>query len=78
MTDTITLKPPKTGTKEATLVAALKGRGKTINQLATLLTWQPHTVRAAFTRLRKRGYIIDRAPKTERTAARFKIRANKP
>lgn len=77
MTDRIELNAPKDGTKEASLVLALSGKGKTIKQLTTLLTWQPHTVRAALTRLRKRGYIIDRVPKTERVAARFKIRPSK-
>jgi len=77
MTDTMTIDAPKDGTKEAALVAALKRKGKTIKQLTDLLTWQRQTVRAAFTRLRKRGYIIDRVPKTERVAARFKIRLSK-
>lgn len=77
MPDTNTINAPKAATKEATLVAALRGKGATIEQLTTLLTWKPHTVRAALTRLRKRGYVIDRTPKTERSAARFKTRANK-
>ena len=68
-----TLNAPANGTKEARLVKALS-KGKTIAQLATLLEWQPHTTRAAMTRLRKRGYIIDRTPKTDRSAARFQIR----
>ncbi|MEL6104119.1 MAG: DUF3489 domain-containing protein [Pseudomonadota bacterium] len=65
---------PANGTKEARLVRALSSKGKTLAQLATLLEWQPHTTRAAMTRLRKRGYIIDRIPKTDRSAARFQIR----
>lgn len=68
---------PKEGTKEARLVEALTGKGQTLKQLANLLAWQPHTVRAALTRLRKRGYVIDRIEKTEKTAARFKIRRDK-
>lgn len=78
MTDPTKIHAPKEGTKEAALVAALKGKGATIDQLTTLLAWKPHTVRAALTRLRKRGYVIDRTPKTMRSAARFKIRSSKP
>ena len=68
---------PKPGTKEAALVKALNGRGKTIDQLSTLLSWKPHTVRAAFTRLRARGYRLARIPKTEKSAARFHIDQSK-
>ncbi|MDJ0922888.1 MAG: DUF3489 domain-containing protein, partial [Henriciella sp.] len=52
----------------------MSGKGATLAQLSGLLEWQPHTVRAALTRLRGRGYIIDRIAKTERSAAKFKIR----
>lgn len=71
------LNPPRRGTKEARFVTALTSKGKTLSQLSSLMEWQPHTTRAAMTRLRKRGYVIDRLPKTERTAARFKIRRSK-
>ena len=67
------LNAPKPGTKEAALVKALNGRGKTIEQLSTLLSWKPHTVRAALTRLRARGYRLARVPKSERSAARFHL-----
>lgn len=68
------LNPPASGTKEARFVGALSRKGKTLAQLASLMNWEPHTTRAAMTRLRKRGYVIDRIPKTKRTAARFQIR----
>lgn len=77
MTDQHTIDAPKDGTKEARLVDALTGKGQTLKQLSALLTWQPHTVRAAMTRLRKRGYVIDRVAKTEKSAARFKLRGDK-
>ena len=77
MSEPTNIKAPKDETKEAALVAALKGKGATIEQLTALLSWKPHTVRAALTRLRKRGYVIDRIPKTTRSAARFKIRPSK-
>lgn len=71
------LNAPKPRTKEAALVKALNGRGKTIEQLSTLLNWKPHTVRAAFTRLRARGYRLVRVPKTEKSAARFHLDQSK-
>ena len=67
------LNVPKPGTKEAALVKALNGRGKTIDQLSALMSWKPHTVRAAFTRLRARGYRLARVPKTKKSAARFHL-----
>lgn len=73
MTDTQSIDAPKTGTKEAALVTALGGKGQTLDQLADKFDWQPHTVRAAMTRLRKRGYEIERMPKTAKSAARFRI-----
>jgi hypothetical protein len=34
--------------------------GATVEQMVASLGWQAHTVRAAMTGLRKRGYVIDR------------------
>lgn len=51
--------PVKPGTKLAGLVTALE-KGSTLEHLGTALGWQPHTVRAALTRLRQRGYRIER------------------
>ena len=56
------LKPPKTGSKLAKLSLLLKGEGRTLKALSKSLGWQPHTVRAAMTRLRQRGYEIERVP----------------
>jgi DNA-binding transcriptional regulator PaaX len=77
MTTTTTnqIDTPQSGTKEAGLVSALFGKGKAIAQLTELLGWQPHTVRAAFTRLRKRGYIVERVPPTAKSLAKFKLRS---
>lgn len=58
MTKTIKLDPPREGSKLAALVKALTGKGRTMTVLSKRLAWQPHTVRAAMTRLRKRGYPI--------------------
>lgn len=72
-----TIKAPKDGTKEAQLVEALSGKGQTLASLASMLEWQPHTTRAAMTRLRKRGYLIERVPKTATSAAKFRLKRGK-
>lgn len=62
---------PKPGTKLDTLRKAL-AKGATIDQLTRKLTWQPHTVRAAMTRLRQRGFQVTRS-QPETGAAVYKI-----
>ena len=45
------------------IIAALSTkRGASNAELAELTGWQPHTVRAAVSRLRKRGHTIERTP----------------
>jgi hypothetical protein len=52
----------KPGTKQARLVNHLSAAdGAKIADLAAFLSWQPHTVRAALTGLRKKGYSITSA-----------------
>ena len=49
----------KPGTKQARLVGYLsRPWGASIVDLGRLLGWQPHTVRAALTGLRKKGYTV--------------------
>jgi hypothetical protein len=49
----------KPGTKQARLVDFLsRPWGASIADLGRLLGWQPHTVRAALTGLRKKGYQV--------------------
>lgn len=53
--------------KKARLESMLRRpRGATQKQLETSLGWQPHTVRAAISRLRKEGadVLLDRSGKT--------------
>ena len=50
-------KPPKVDL----ILTALRSRsGATIADLAAITGWQPHSIRAALTRLRQRGQAIDR------------------
>lgn len=56
--------PTKIGTdkttKKAQLIALLKAStGADIAALAAALDWQTHTVRAALTRLKQAGYVLD-------------------
>lgn len=51
------------GTKRALLLDLLRrDGGATLDALSDALGWQPHTVRAALTRLRQDGVTIDRVP----------------
>lgn len=52
--------PPKQGSKLDTLVRVLIHQGGTILALSTDLSWLPHTTRAALTRLKQRGYKVER------------------
>ena len=48
-------------TKISTILKLLKrANGAKIMQLQTATGWQPHSVRAALTGLRKKGHIIER------------------
>lgn len=73
MTQTLQMQPPKPGTKLATLVAALNGKRSTIPKLSKRLGWQSHTIRAAMTRLRQRGYEIARSKADKSAASIFRI-----
>ncbi len=53
--------PVRAGTKQATLIDMLKKPGgASIAQMGAKTGWQPHSVRAALTGLRKRGFDITR------------------
>jgi hypothetical protein len=52
----------RVGTKQAIVIAMLSGeQGATLNALTGATGWLPHTMRAALTGLRKRGYTVERA-----------------
>ena len=67
-------KTPSTvvATKKAKLEELLvRKRGATLAQLQQELGWQPHTVRAAISRLRKAGHTIDLKETNGRKAYRL-------
>jgi glycine cleavage system pyridoxal-binding protein P len=46
-------------TKVATLIALLaRAEGATLDQMVVATGWQPHTTRAALTRLKARGFTV--------------------
>jgi hypothetical protein len=48
-------------TKTAMLLTLLKtGTGASLEDMTDATGWQPHTVRAAMTGLRKKGHIVER------------------
>jgi Protein of unknown function (DUF3489) len=53
--------PPRDGTKIAKVIGLLqRNDGATLDEVIAATGWLPHTSRAAFTGLRKRGYAIER------------------
>ncbi len=67
---------PKTGaprpTKKALLLKRLKTRkGATLQQLSDEFDWQPHTVRAAISRLRSAGFDVTRGEGKEASIYRI-------
>lgn len=61
MTTVITQKKP-TATKLETILKLVRRKsGATLNSLQDATGWQPHSVRAALTGLRKKGHAIERA-----------------
>ncbi len=53
--------PVRAGTKQAKLIDMMRtAAGATITAMGAKMGWQPHSVRAALTGLRKRGFAITR------------------
>lgn len=58
---TAAAKAPREHSKARRLVELLKiGTGASLEDMIEATGWQSHTVRAAMTGLRKRGYVIER------------------
>lgn len=52
---------PRAGSKQALVIAMLSRKsGATLDALIAATGWLPHTMRAALTGLRKRGFVLDR------------------
>ncbi len=60
---------PRTGSKQAKLVALLSRKsGVTLIKASEALGWQTHTTSATLTGLRKRGYKIERETRENKDA----------
>jgi len=69
---------PRPGETKAALVRRLLSRkaGADLAALQQATGWQPHSVRAALSTLRKAGYTIDRIPpKSDGGASAYRISA---
>ena len=70
---------PSRPTKRNRLVRLLKASaGREIATLSQELGWQPHTTRAALTRLKKSGYAIEKLPRQKDGASRYRIAGEPP
>jgi len=70
---------PGRPTKRNRLVRLLKASaGREIAALSRELSWQPHTTRAALTRLKKSGYAIEKLPRQKNGASRYRIAGEPP
>ncbi len=68
-TSSATIRP---GTKQAQLLALLtRPDGAAMSEMTKATGWQPHSVRAALTGLRKRGHEIERS--VEAGASRYRV-----
>ena len=57
-------------TKTASIAALLRAsRGATVSELGAATAWQPHTVRAHLTRIRKTGKALERVERKSGPAA---------
>ena len=68
-------KPQKYATKSEALIASLHCKlGLSVTEIAHVQNWQPHTVRAALTRLRQQGWTIEKLPPYESSkASRYRV-----
>ena len=65
---------PSRPTKRNRLVRLLKASaGREIATLSRELGWQPHTTRAALTRLRRAGYTIEKLPPQNNSGSRYRV-----
>lgn len=66
-------------TKSDQLIGLLRSKnGITIDALSKALNWKPHTTRAALTRLRQAGNIVEKLePATGERASRYRVVAAK-
>lgn len=68
----------KPTSKKDQLIGLLRGKGGAdVPALSDALGWQPHTVRAALTGLRKAGVALEKMPIREGERTRYRINAKR-
>ena len=68
--------PPKT--KKDQFVDLLRAKtGADVKAMSDALGWQPHTVRAALTGLRKAGIAVEKMPAQDGELTRYRINAKR-
>jgi hypothetical protein len=71
---TTTVRPPRSGSKIADVLARLSAEaGATIGELTTATGWLEHTTRAALTGLRRRGYILSLTRRERDRASVYRV-----
>jgi len=69
---------PRKDSKPAIIQKLLqRPKGASLAQLRTATEWQPHSLRAALTHLRKRGHAVERLPAAKDGATRYRIAAER-
>lgn len=64
--------------KKDQLVDLLRAKGgAAVQQISEALGWQPHTVRAALTGLRKAGITVEKMPARDGELSRYRINAKR-
>jgi hypothetical protein len=70
---------PRAGSKQALLISMLMtAEGASLDELVAATGWLPHTVRAALTGLRKRGYAIARLQECGSKSSSYRIVTHTP
>jgi hypothetical protein len=60
--DATSASEPRSGSKQAQIIALMQRKsGATLEDMVAATGWLAHTTRAALTRLRQAGYILDKA-----------------
>jgi biotin operon repressor len=75
MSVAVTANQPKPGTKQALFLNRLEGEAVSVADLAKATGWKNHTVRAAMTRFRKRGFQIERVDLEDGAHALYRLKA---
>ena len=68
--------PPRPTSKIAKVIALLERKqGATLVELTETTGWQPHSVRAALTGLRKQGYVLEKSKRQDVTCYHIAVHA---